>query len=330
MKKVFYGIILCLFALGACGKASSGKKVKIGVTAWDYGDLWPSYLFDAIRDEAAKYPDVEITILDAKGDSSVQLSQVETFVTSGMDTIIIMPTDQASFGNAAKVAKDAGIPVAVGNRLPLEKDWPLVDAYVGIIEKEAGALGARHFISNLEAEGRINEDMEVCIVWGIPGHDAQIQRTAGVKEVLAQYPNIRVTREQTARWDRGTAVTIAENWIQADTGNKIQAIFANSDEMAIGASLAIRQSRRANDGIRVYGIDASPAGVDAIGNGLTATVEQDPVAMGAETFRVAYQLAKKEPLTDVTDGKFVWMDLIVVDASNKEAQLQKMAAREAK
>ncbi|MGL5722370.1 MAG: substrate-binding domain-containing protein [Brevinema sp.] len=330
MRKVFYGIVLCLFALGACGKAASGDKIKIGVTTWDYADQWASYLFDAIRDEAAKNPNVELTVLDAKGDSGVQLSQVENFVTTGMDAIIILPTDRSSFGNAAKVAKDAGIPVAVANRLPLEKDFPLMDVYVGIVEKEAGVLGAKHFISNLQAEGRINEDMEIGILWGPPGLDAVTARTDGVKETLAEYPNLRVTREQTARWDRGPAVTIVENWLQADTGNKIKAIFANNDEMAIGASLAIRQSRRANDDIRIYGIDAIPAGIDAIGNGLTATVEQDPVAMGSAVFKAAYQLAQKEPLTGLVDGKYVWIDLNLIDASNKEAHLEKIAAREAK
>ncbi|MGL5722453.1 MAG: substrate-binding domain-containing protein [Brevinema sp.] len=318
--------LLLLLILGACGDSKKTTKLKIGVTTWDYADQWGSYLFDAIREEAALNPDVELTLLDAKGDSSVQLSQVETFVTTGMDTIIILPTDQASFANAAKVAKDAGIPVAVANRLPMEKDFGLMDAYVGIIEKEAGVLDAQHFISNLQAEGRINDDMEVCILWGVLGHDAQIQRTAGVKEVLAQYPNIRISREQTARWDRGQAITIVENWLQADTGNKIKAIFANNDEMAMGAVLAIRQSRRANTGISVYGIDANPAGIEAIGNGLTATVEQDPVTMGKTAFQVAHQLAKKETIKDAVDGKFIWIPLTLIDANNKEAYLQKKAS----
>lgn len=330
MKKALFILAAMCTAFAACAAPAKATKIKIGVTTWDYADQWASYLFDAIRAEAAKMPDVELTVLDAKGDSAVQLSQVENFVSSKMSSIIILPTDRASFGNAAKVAKDAGIPVAVANRLPLEKDFGLMDVYVGIDEKEAGVLGAKQFLAELEAEGRINEPMEIGILWGPPGLDAVTARTDGVKETLAPYPNLKVTREQTARWDRGPAVTVVENWLQADTSKKMKAIFGNNDEMAIGAILAIKNSKRDLKEIKVYGIDAIPAGLEAVGNGLQATVEQDPVAMGSAVFKAAYNLAKKQPLEGLKDNKFMWIPLNIITPANKEAHMKKLAERTAK
>ncbi|NCB00315.1 MAG: hypothetical protein EOM70_13185, partial [Clostridia bacterium] len=105
-------------------------------------------------------------------------------------------------------------------------------------------------------------------------YEASFQRTQGVKNIIeSTYPDVKVLAEETAEWQREKAVSVVENWITA-YGEDIDAIFANNDEMALGAIMAL-QAAGIND-VMVFGIDATPDAVKAVEDGtLTATVFQD-------------------------------------------------------
>lgn len=325
MKKIMLMVIgVMMVMVFSCAKESGGdEKIKIGVLAHTFADQQATYLYGAIEDAAANYPDLELTILDAKEDAATQLSQVESLITTGHDAIIIYSVDRASFGTMGSVAQEAGVIVTAVNRLPLPEHQENMDIYVGIEERQAGILAAEKFLSDLEAEGRLNENMEVAIFLGILGADATIERTAGFKDTIAKYPNIKITKEGTGRWNRGEAVTLMENWLQADVDNKIKAVFGNNDEMAIGGSLAAQQFGRGD--IKFYGVDAIPAAVDAIGNGLEATVQQDSFAMGKAVLDVTYKKVKGEDIPNLVDGKIYFVPLNLVDINNKKEFQDKLA-----
>lgn len=325
MRNILFSVLVLLLTDCGANEKSSNTKYIVGVSAFNYADQWASYLFDAIQEVASKYPDVEISISDAKNDTANQISQVEAFVTRKVDAIIIIQVDQAAFGRSAKLAQKDGIPIIAVNRMPLENDFQYMSAFIGIEEKEAGKIQAEKFIEELKAENRLNEEIEVGILMGTLGLANQIARTQGVKEVLANYPNIKITREQTADFNRSLAVPIVENWLQADKTKKLKAIFANNDEMAVGAVISIKPANR-ND-IKVYGIDAISAAVGLIGNGLNATVEQDPVSMGAQSMEIAYKIIKKEPIEGLSNNKFFWIPLIRIDEKNKDSYLKKLSDR---
>lgn len=322
MKKMLL-IVAMVLATFACTKeeAPKEKTIKIGLAAHSYSDQWATYVFRAIEAAVKEYPNVELTILDAKDDTGIQLSQIETLITTGHDAIILYAVDRASIGNMARIAKEAGVIVTAVNRIPEEQHLEYIDLYVGIDEKEAGIAAGKQFLADLEEEGRLNEEMKIGNIQGILGQEASVARSAGFAETIADYPNLKITHDGIARWERGLAVSLVENWLQADLDDEIKAIFANNDEMAVGAILAIQQSGR--DDIKVYGVDASPAGVDAIGNGLNATIEQDPVGMGRAAVDVTLRKLRGEPLDDLVDGKFNYIPLNTVTTKNKEEFLKK-------
>lgn len=323
-KKMLVAFTIIMVMVTSCaGEKETGEKIKIGVLAHTFADQQATYLYGAIEDAAVNYPDLELTILDAKEDAATQLSQVESLITTGHDAVIIYSVDRASFGSMASVAKDAGVIVTAVNRLPLPEHQDNMDIYVGIEERQAGILAAEKFLADLEAEGRLDEEMEVAILLGILGADATIERTAGFKDTIAAYPNIKVTKEGTGRWNRGEAVTLMENWLQADVDNKIKAVFGNNDEMAIGGSLAAQQFGRSD--IKFYGVDAIPAAIDAIGNGLEATVQQDSFAMGKAVLDITYKKIKGEDIPNLVDGKTYFVPLNLVDISNKKEFQEKLA-----
>jgi len=112
----------------------------------------------------------------------------------------------------------------------------------------------------------------------------------GIKQVLAKYPDAKIVVEQTANWDRAQALNLMENWLAS--GQKIDAVIAQNDEMALGAQKAIEAAGKQND-IAVIGIDAIPDALKAVGDGkMVGTVFQDAKQQGATAVDLAVQLVQ--------------------------------------
>jgi inositol transport system substrate-binding protein len=131
------------------------------------------------------------------------------------------------------------------------------------------------------------------MIHGYMGQAAQIKRAQGAREVLAKHPGLSLIAEQTAEWDRAKAMSLMENWIQS-LGNEVQAVFAQNDEMAMGALLALEQAKM-KDRVVVVGVDAIADALQAVKEGrLDATVFQDAQGQGHGAVDTAVKLARGE------------------------------------
>src|SRR5580698_7651184 len=139
-------------------------------------------------------------------------------------------------------------------------------------------------------------------------------RTDGIKQVVKeQFPIIKVTREQTAHWKRESGKTIMEDWLAS--GQQIDGVAANNDEIALGALQAIKAARKIGK-IPVGGTDGTHDALQSMDKGeLNNTVFQDPVGQGNEAVNAAYLLVKKEPNPKVVDG-VIWIPYQKVTKEN--------------
>jgi inositol transport system substrate-binding protein len=129
---------------------------------------------------------------------------------------------------------------------------------------------------------------------GFLGQAAQIKRDQGAREVLAKNPGLKLIADQTAEWDRAKAMTLMENWIQAH-GEKINAVFAQNDEMGMGAVVALEQAKM-KDKVIVVSIDAIADALQAVKEGrLDATVFQDARGQGGTAVETAVKIVRKQP-----------------------------------
>ena len=113
----------------------------------------------------------------------------------------------------------------------------------------------------------------VVILMGTLGHDAQIKRTDGFEEVVAKYPDIKIIKKQTGLWQRAMGMQVMENWLSS--GEQIDAVAANNDEMAIGAISAIEANGMGGK-ILVGGVDGTPDALDMLSKDrMTVTIFQD-------------------------------------------------------
>ena len=311
MKKTLRSVILLvlalsmLLALTACSTSQKSDKVKIGVTLMDFSTEFGIGLKDYMTAKADAMGDVELTVVDAGGDAAKQLQQVETFISQKVDAIIMQPQEQEACSPAIDKAKAAGIPI-ICNSLTITEP----DAYVGSNDSESAEIAMTYIAEQLGGKGN------VLMMHGHPGQTAEVKRTEGAMDILAQNPDMTLLDEQTADWDRAEAMTLMENWIQA-YGDQINAVFCQNDEMALGALNALVQAGK-KDNVLVVGVDAIDDALQSVKDGkMDATVYQDCKGQAEGAIEAAYKLAKGESVE-----KEILIPFILVTTENVDEYLK--------
>ncbi|HOV38488.1 MAG TPA: substrate-binding domain-containing protein [Spirochaetales bacterium] len=301
MKKGLGMIVLLMVAgallfAGGAKETGAAKKIRFGVTIEDFNDVFMRYLLDQLKDEASKVG-AEVIAMDGKRDPNEQIKQIENFITQKVDAIIIHVIDQTIAPRITKLCNDAKIPLVYVNRKP--EDQALQGEKVVAVaspEEVAGRLEAEFVVNKLNGKGN------VAILLGTLGSAPQIGRTKGSKEVIAKYPDMKVIREQAANFQRPEAVAVVENWLAS--GDKIDAIIANNDEMAIGAVLVLEE-KKMKDKVVVTGVDATSDALKFIEEGrLDMTVFQNGGAQGRGAVQAALKMIKGEPVEKFVEIPF--------------------------
>ncbi|WP_026783900.1 ABC transporter substrate binding protein [Pleomorphomonas koreensis] len=276
---------------GLMSPASAGYR--IGVT---YQNLQNEFIVNIAKavEEKAKELDVTLIESDGQGKAEVQISQVENFIAQHVDAILLIPFDKEGCAPAVQKAVAAKIPLVVFNAQVANVE--LANTYVGSDDIEAGRIEMQYIADLLGGRGNI------AIIHGPNGHSAEVQRTEGNKQVLENYPDIKVLFEQTANWDRAQALSLTENWLQ--TGRPLNAIVAQNDEMALGAYKAVEAAGKAKD-IPVIGVDAIADALKSVKDGkMAATVFQDAHGQGATAVEMAVKILNGEEVPKVVNIPF--------------------------
>jgi inositol transport system substrate-binding protein len=272
-----------------------------------FDDLWLTTLRDAMTAYAQSQPGVELIAVDSKEDVATQLGQVENFVAQGVDAIIIIPANTDAADPMTKAAQDAGIPLVYVNRIP--SNLPEGVAYVGSDSIQAGIMQAEWLAEKLGGKGN------VVIMNGDLAQEAAQKRTEGEKQVFAKFPDIQIIKEDTASWDRAQGLALMENWLS--TGDQIDAVASNNDEMAIGALQAIEAAGLLGK-ILVGGVDASPDALAEMDKGrLNVTVFQNAKGQGEGGIQAAIALARGEKIEQIT-----WIPFELVTPENYKDYMQ--------
>ena len=291
MKTPIRFTALALSLLLASGFAMAAD-LKIGVSMSQFDDTYLTNVREYMDKQAKAYPKgdgVQLQFEDARADVVKQLSQVENFISQKVDAIIVNPVDTASTKNIISAATKAGIPLVFVNRRPDQKDLPKDVVAVTSDDVEAGKLQMQYIAEKLGGKGKI------VILLGDLANNSTTNRTKGVKEVLAKYPDIKIEQEQTGIWLRDRGMTLVNDWLTQ--GREFNAVLANNDEMAIGASMALRSAGKEKGSVLIAGVDGTPDGLNAITKGdMTVSAFQDAKGQAVGSVEAARKMAKKEPV----------------------------------
>jgi ribose transport system substrate-binding protein len=272
---------LGLSACGAGDTTANKDTKRIGVTVYDMSSFITAGKEG--MDQYAKDNNIELVWNSANLDVSTQASQIDSMINQGVDAIIVVPVQADSLGPQVAAAKAKGIPLVPVNAALNSKD------IAGNVQPDDVAAGKQEM--QMMAD-RLGGKGNIVILQGPLGQSGELDRTKGIEQVLANYPDIKVLAKDTANWKRDEAVNKMKNWISG-FGPQINAVVAENDDMGLGALQALKESGRTD--VPIVGIDGIEDGLNAVKSGefIGTSLQNGTVELSAG-LAVANALAKKE------------------------------------
>ena len=263
---------------------ASSKEVRIGFSE---PFLNSPYRAAMVRDAKAwlqkNHPEWKLIITDGQRSMPKQINDVEDLIAQKVDVIMMAPGQEQPLVPVAKKIMDAKIPLIVVDRELRSDDYT---AFVGGDNVQAGRVVAEYIAKRLNYGGNVVQ------IQGELGASATIDRDKGFKEVMKKYSNIKIIVDQSADYKRDKAMSLMEDILQAN--RKIDAVYAQSDEMAFGSLKSIQSAKR-QDEMFVCGTDGEKDAFDAIKKGEFACTVLYPTAT-PEALQLVERLLKGEKI----------------------------------
>jgi ribose transport system substrate-binding protein len=218
--------------------------------------------------QAANKEGAKLIIADAQDDAATQQDDVQNFVTQQVDAILINPVDSEAVVPAVQAANQANIPVIALDR---GASGGKLETLIASDNVEGGRMAAKELIQ-LVGSGPVAQ------LEGIPGTSPTRDRGQGFEEVINAQDAVQLVSSQTANFLRTEGLNVTENILQSNPG--IKGIFAQNDEMAMGAVRAL--GGRAGSEVKIVGFDGIEDALKAIQAGkMNATIAQQPDKIGS-------------------------------------------------
>ncbi|WP_028609311.1 galactose ABC transporter substrate-binding protein [Paenibacillus harenae] len=335
MKKKWLLVLMTgiMLTAAACGNNSGGSNSgsngeasntngtpQVGVAIYKFDDTFMTGVRNAMSDSAEGK--AKLDIVDSQNAQPTQNEKVDLFISKKYDALIINPVDRTAAGVIIDKAKGADTPVVFLNREPIAEDMNKWDKvfYVGAKAEESGTISGQLIVdywkANPAADKNGDGKLQYVMLTGEPGHqDAELRTKFSVQAIQDAGIEVEALAEDTAMWDRVKGQEKMQTFL-ASNGDKIEAVLANNDDMALGAIEALKAAGyfSGDKYMPVVGVDATAPAIQALQDGtMLGTVLNDAKNQGAASVAIAAALAKGETPTkdntgfDITDGKYVWI-----------------------
>src|SRR6266496_1866730 len=243
-------------------------------------------------EDAAKKLVVNLVVQAAEREVDVekQMQIIENLIQAKVAALCVTPSGSREIVPAIEKANRAAIPVVIvdtrGDPKAMSESKGKIATFIGSDNYEGGKLAGEFIAKKLGGKGK------VAVLEGIPGHETGDSRLKGFRDAIKATPGIEIVASQTANWERDQGFNVFQNILQSHPD--VQAVFACSDLMALGAVEAIAAAKKTGQ-IAVVGFDASNEAREAVQKGtMDATVAQSPAEIGALAVENAYRVIKGE------------------------------------
>jgi ribose transport system substrate-binding protein len=294
MTRHIFTLMASLMALVACsnqgpdaGSGGAPAAAASGVTVGLSISTMNNPFFVALRagaEREAKLAGINLITVDAQNDPAKQIAGVEDLIQKKVPVILLNPTDSDAVANVVKEATAAGVKVISLDRAV---NGAAVSSHIASDNAAGGRVAGEFLLKRLGGKGNLVE------LEGIPGSSAARERGEGFESAIAGKTGVKLVARQTANFDRAQGLAVMENILQ---GTKdIQGVFAQNDEMALGARRALEEAGLKK--VAIVGFDATPDAVAAVKVGkLAATVQQKPELIGSMGVDAAKLLIDGKPV----------------------------------
>lgn len=304
MKKVVLTLLLPILLLVGCAPAFSLEapggadeavvenmepaEITVGLSVSTLSNPFFVSLEEGVNTLATENG-TQVISVDAQDDSAKQSNDVDDLIQQGVDVLLINPVDSAAITPAVEAANSAGIPVIMVDRATDAGEYVTLVASDNVA---GGEMAAQYIVD------QVGENASTLQLEGVPGASATNERGEGFTNVAE--PSLNVLDSQTANFDRAEGLTVMENMLQGNSD--VQAVFAQNDEMALGAIEAIQGAGLSNQ-ITVVSFDGTEGGIKAVENGsLAATIAQKPDEMGRLALQAVYDFYAGQEIPEKIDS----------------------------
>ena len=272
--------VLCSSLLVGCGKNTNSDTQKIGLIVSTLNNPFFVDLKTGIENQAKKLG-YDVVVLDSQNDPAKEVSNMEDISVKDVDVVLLNPVDSDSAIASVMVANNLDLPVITVDRAANGGE---VLSHVASDNAEGGKMAAQYLINQLGDNANIVE------LEGIAGSSATRDRGAGFDNEI-ENSNLNIITKQSADFDRTKGLSVMENIIQSK--GDIDAVFAQNDEMALGALRALQDANM--DNVLVVGFDATDDAVASVNKGeMSATIAQQPILIGETAVNLTHRFLSGE------------------------------------
>ncbi len=252
----------------------------------------------SVKDEAAKLGVGKLITTNAQSTLAKQISDIQDLIAQGAQVLIVAPLNSDGLEPALKAAREKNIPVITVDRKLNAKPCQDYVSFLGSDFIEQGKRAADQLI-----EGT-NGTAKVAILLGASGNSVTTDRTKGfVDQIAAKAPGIEIVAQQTGEFARDKGQSVTEQLLQSNP--EITAIYAENDEMGLGAQAAIIAAGKVPGvDVQIYSIDGTRNAVEQLAAGAYNGVIESNPRFGPLAFAT---------LQSFLDGDAVGQDIVIED-----------------
>ncbi len=280
----FILVSILLFSL-SCSNTET-QKYTIGFSQTGINDEWRKSMNQAMKIQAAFYPEIELKILEGQDDITDQIKDIEALIAENVDILIVSPVQAAPITPIVEKAFKKGIPVLIVDRKINGENYT---AYLGADNYQIGT-NAANYLASLTTEPK-----NIIEIKGLLGSSPASERSSGFNNIINDIPNLSVVKTIQGNWE---SYSIKDSLSKIlDSIKNVDYIFAHNDRMALGAWEVLKE-KRLEKTIKIIGVDGL--------NGPNGGVElvQDEVLMATLLYPTGGDEAIKLAI-EILNGKAV-------------------------
>ena len=274
--------------------------IVVGVSQVGSESVWRTANTASIQKVFTKENGYFLIFKNARQKQENQIKAIRSFIQQDVDYIVVAPVVETGWETVLEEAKEAGIPVILSDRMMQVSDDSLFEAWVGGNFVKEGETCGNWLADYLEAQGRGDEEINIVTIQGTIGASAQVGRTEGFANVLAEHSNWKMLDMQTGEFTQAKGQEVMESFLKSY--DDIDVVICENDNEAFGAIDAIKAAGKTcgPDGdIIVVGFDSVKAAFESmIAGDLNATFECNPLH-GPRVAEIIQKLEKGETVEKI-------------------------------
>jgi len=230
----------------------------------------------------------KIVVYNSNYKPDTEIANVRTAITKKVDGILLFSISQGTLTTSARLAHDAGIPVAdYYGYTPAVKSLP-VNFWTGAKPYDIGVLDGKAMAALL------NKGDKVAAVQGQLGRGEVEDYERGFESQLKP-KGIVVVAKPTSHWSRQEAIARAQELLTKYPD--LKGLYCHNDDTTVGCVQALKRAGKKPGEVKMVTLNGSPTGIQLMKQGwLQADVTQPPPLESALAVRALAQvIAGKAP-----------------------------------